>query len=133
MALEWHGSDRAARVVVIDDDEDFRLFVETMLQAIDGFTVVGTAGDGAEGAAVVGRTRPDIVVLDLQMPVVDGMTARPELRRLVPEARIVVVSAFPDLVTLIDVLDRGADLYLDKGRAYEEIVPALLAAAEVRA
>ncbi|HEX9530844.1 MAG TPA: response regulator transcription factor [Acidimicrobiales bacterium] len=120
MALEWHGSDRAARVVVIDDDEDFRLFVETMLQAIDGFTVVG-------------RTRPDIVVLDLQMPVVDGMTALPELRRLVPEARIVVVSAFPDLVTLIDVLDRGADLYLDKGRAWEEIVPALIAAAEASA
>lgn len=128
MTLHEHESSAPARVVVIDDDEDFRDFIELMLEEDDRFTVVGTAADGAEGVTLTDRLEPDVIVLDLQMPVLDGMQALPLLRRRAPDARIVVVSAFPDLVTLMDVLDRGADLYLDKGRAWEEVVPALVAA-----
>ena len=128
MTLEPRVPPRPARVVIIDDDEDFRLFLEVMLQEDGRFSVVGMAGDGAEGVSLVGRLEPDVIVLDLQMPVLDGMSALPLLRRRVPQARIVVVSAFPDLVTLMDLLDRGADLYLDKSRAWEEFIPALLAA-----
>lgn len=128
MTLEPRVSPRPARVVIIDDDEDFRAFLEVMLDEDDRFAVVGTAGDGAEGVSLAARLLPDVIVLDLQMPVLDGMAALPMLRRRVPEARIVVVSAFPDLVTLMDLLDRGADLYLDKSRAWEEFIPALLAA-----
>lgn len=127
MSLEPGAPPRPARVVIIDDDEDFRCFAEVLLGQHDHFVVVGSAADGADGISLVNRLNPDVVLLDLQMPVLDGITALPLIRRRVPTARIVVVSAFPDLVTLVDLLAQGADLYLDKARAWEELIPALLA------
>ena len=93
------------------------------------FVVVGDAGDGARGATVAEETQPDVVVLDLQMPGVDGLAAIPTLQEVAPRSRLVVLSAFPDPYTLADVLKLGVDAYLDKAHAWTELIPTLLAVA----
>jgi len=114
-----------ARVVLVDDDHDVQDLLEFMLEVDGRFQVVGRASDGAGAVALVERLRPDAVVLDLQLPGMGGLTALPLIRTRVPEARIVVFSAFPDPYTMVDVLQLGADGYLNKGATWLELVPTL--------
>ena len=115
------------RVVVVDDDHDVQDLLEFMFEVDGRFQVVGRAGDGAEALSLVEQLRPDAVVLDLQLPGMGGLTALPLIRRRAPATRIVVFSAFPDPYTLVDVLQLGADGYLDKGTTWQELVPTLAA------
>jgi DNA-binding NarL/FixJ family response regulator len=111
--------------VVVDDDRDVQDLLEFMLEVDGRFRVVGRASDATEAVNVVERQRPDAVVLDLQLPGMDGITALPLIRRRAPEARIVVFSAFPDPFTLVDVLQLGADGYLNKNATWLELIPTL--------
>lgn len=113
------------RVLLVDDDPDMRGLIEIMLAEDGRFAVVGHASDGAEAMRLASTERPDIVVLDLQMPGMDGLTALPLLRAQLPAARIVVVSAFPDPLTLADAMQRGVDSYIDKSRTWCELLPTL--------
>jgi len=113
------------RVVVIDDDEFTRDLIEAMLDADDRFELVGVAREGSTALSLVEWLLPEAVVLDLQVRGLDGLGALPEIRRRAPHCHIVVMSAFPDLCTLADVVVRGADLYLDKANAFAELLPAL--------
>lgn len=113
------------RVVLADDDADLRGLVEVMLTADGRFQVVGQARDGAEAVRLAESEQPDVVVLDLQMPTMDGLTALPLLRDRLPDARIVVLSTFPDPFTLVDAVTQGADGYIDKSRAWRELIPTL--------
>ncbi|MGI8685481.1 MAG: response regulator transcription factor [Acidimicrobiales bacterium] len=113
------------RVLLVDDDPDMRSLLEIMLAKDGRFCVMGHASDGAEAVRLAVSEQPDIVVLDLQMPGMDGLTALPLLRERLPAARIVVVSAFPDPLTLADAMQRGVDGYIDKSRTWCELVPTL--------
>jgi DNA-binding NarL/FixJ family response regulator len=112
--------ERPVRAVVIDDTRDIRELLSTVLTR-RGMDVVGQAGDGQAGVDVVRAERPDVVLLDLAMPVMDGVEALPIIRALVPDARIIVLSAFTGAVRE-QVLDWGADGYLVKGTSLKEIV-----------
>ena len=95
-----------------------------VLFELDGrFEVVAEAGDGSSGIEAVRRHQPSAVVLDLHLPVLPGTAAIAAMRSASPNTRIVVFSAFPDPFTLLDVLHHGADSYLDKASAWEELVP----------
>lgn len=113
------------RVLLVDDDVEVRDLLEVVLEGDVRFAVVAQAADGAEALELAVRHRPDVVVLDLMMPGVDGFNALPRLRRTLPGARIVVVSAFPDPYTLLDAVKLGADGYIDKSRVWSELVPTL--------
>lgn len=102
------------RVVVVDDTADLRELLRFAL-ARGGMEVVGEAGDGAAAIAEVGRHLPDVVLLDLSMPVMDGITALPRIRALVPDARIIVFSGFGSTQLAERALALGADDYLQKG------------------
>src|SRR6188472_2662141 len=102
--------ERPVRAVVIDDTSDIRDLMSIVLTR-SGMQVVGQAGDGRAGVEVVRTERPDVVLLDLAMPVMDGVEALPIIRELVPDARIIVLSAFSGAVTE-QVLESGADGYL---------------------
>lgn len=115
------------RVAVVDDDEDMRDLLEAMLDADPRFELVGVAGDGRTALSLVEWLNPSVVVLDLQVPGLDGLAALPQIRVRAPGCRIVVLSAFPDPCTLADVVVRGADLYLDKAQVHTELLPALAA------
>jgi two-component system, chemotaxis family, chemotaxis protein CheY len=114
------GRERPARVVVIDDSVDLRGLLRFALSRA-GMNIVGEAGDGSEGIEVVREERPDLVLLDLSMPVMDGVEALPQIRELVPDARIIVFSGF-DVALTQQVLDSGADGHLVKGMPLKEIV-----------
>ena len=112
--------ERPVRAVVIDDTSDIRELMSIVLTR-SGMEVVGQAGDGRTGVDVVRAERPDVVLLDLAMPVMDGVEALPLIRELVPDAQIIVLSAFAGAVKE-QVLDRGADGYLVKGTPLRTIV-----------
>jgi len=108
------------RAVVIDDTIDIRELLSLVLTR-SGMEVVGEAGDGQAGVELVRAQRPDVVLLDLSMPVMDGIEALPLIRELVPDAQIIVLSAFAGAVTQ-QVLESGADGYLVKGTPLKKIV-----------
>lgn len=103
------------RVVLVDDTADIRLLLRTALEAGGRVRVVGEAGDGATGVQVVALTRPDLVLVDLAMPVLDGLAALPALRRACPSARLVVLSGFEGRRVLPRARAAGADAYVRKG------------------
>ncbi|HZQ29406.1 MAG TPA: response regulator transcription factor [Acidimicrobiales bacterium] len=118
---------------MIDDDAELRTLIEVMLDVDSRFRLVGQAGDGHAGVAVVERTQPDVIVLDLHLPGIDGITALPRLREAAPKARIVVFSAFPDPYTLLEVVERGADAYLDKATAWSQLLTTIEAVCQADA
>ncbi len=111
----------APRVVLVDDTEDLRQLMRIALRRA-GFEVVGEAGDGAAGIAVARAARPDLVVLDLSMPVMDGLEALPHIRESLPDAAIVVMSGFGATQMTEKAIARGADGYLQKGAPLATVV-----------
>jgi CheY-like chemotaxis protein len=105
--------DQGRRIVVVDDDPVVRLLVTAMARRA-GLDVAGQASDGAEGLALVRVLRPDVVVLDLSMPVLDGAAALPHVRALVPAACVVVLSGRTDADTVAHALANGADVFVAK-------------------
>lgn len=92
-----------------------------------GFEIVGEAADGAEAVELTGALRPDVVVLDLAMPVMDGLEALPLLREVSPETVVVVLSGFARGQLDHVALARGAAAYVEKGEAFSRIADTLLA------
>lgn len=110
------------RVVLVDDHAIVRTGLARLLDAADDVEVVGQAGDGAEALAVVAETRPDVVVMDLQMPGVDGVTAT---RRVVadhPEVQVLVLTSFSDAERIVAALDAGAVGYLLKDADPDDVI-----------
>lgn len=103
------------RVVVADDADGVRELVCLLLEMEPDFTIVGRARDGAEAIDVVLRTGPDLVLLDVAMPVLDGIAALPRVRRAVPTARVVVFTGFSAYTVRDQALALGADDVLEKG------------------
>jgi CheY-like chemotaxis protein len=103
------------RVVVADDADGIRELLCLLLDMEPDFTVVGWASNGAEAVDVVARTEPDLVVLDVAMPVLDGLGALPEIRRSAPEARIVIFTGFSAPALYDQVRALGADDLVEKG------------------
>ncbi len=111
----------APRVVLVDDTRDLRELFRLALTR-DGFEVVGEAGDGREGIEVCRVTDPDVVLLDLAMPVMDGIEALPEIRRLCPAAVVVVLSGFGAEQMGARAVSAGADGYVQKGSSLKKIL-----------
>ncbi len=124
---------RPLRVVLVDDTADIRLLLRAALEADGAFEVVGEAGDGATGVEVVAAARPDLVLVDLAMPVLDGLEALPALRRACPSAHVVVLSGFGADAVVTRARAAGADAYLQKGIAPAELRARLLEIARVPA
>jgi two-component system, NarL family, response regulator LiaR len=112
------------RVAIADDHAVVRQGLRTFLELQDDMEVVGEAVDGADAVALVERTSPDVVLLDLVMPHVDGIEATRRIRERSPEARILVLTSFADDHTVLPAIRAGAAGYLLK-----DVQPPELAAA----
>jgi DNA-binding NarL/FixJ family response regulator len=103
------------RVLLIDDTVTLRGLLAQALESDSRFVVVGEAGDGRTGVAAAQELQPDAIVLDLAMPVMDGIEALPRLRAVAPAARIVVMSGFKRAPFAANLIRVGAVGYLEKG------------------
>jgi CheY-like chemotaxis protein len=105
---------RACRVLIVDDNEDLRMLARIQIEA-QGCTVAGEAGDGVEAVELATELQPDVVVLDLAMPRMDGLEALPLLLAAVPDVQVVVMSGFDEQALATQVIETGAARYVEKG------------------
>lgn len=119
------GVDRPIRVLLVDDAADIRTVWRALLDKKHGCVVVGEACDGRDAVRLVAELRPDVVLLDLAMPVMDGLEALPKIRGEVPDAKVVVLSGFDRARMEGPAIAAGAHAYLEKGLASREVVDAI--------
>jgi PAS domain S-box-containing protein len=112
----------ARRVVIADDSEDLRLLLRVAFNKASDFEVVGEAGDGAAAVAAAREHAPDVVLLDLAMPVMDGLEALPQIRAAAPQALIVILSGFAADSMGVSAEAAGADDYVEKGLPPRELL-----------
>ncbi|MEU4424918.1 response regulator transcription factor [Actinoplanes sp. NPDC024001] len=117
------------RVLIADDDPLVRVGLSMVLGADPDLQLVGEAGDGAEAVEVARRLRPDVVLMDIRMPRMDGLAATEELRRDGPNPAIVVLTTFDTDEHLLGALRLGANGFLLKDIAPTEILSAVRRAA----
>lgn len=117
------------RLFVCDDAEDLRMLVRYAVEDDPGLEIVGEAADGDAGVAGVAASLPDVVLVDLSMPRVDGLEAIPRMLRAAPAARIVAMSGFAaDRMERL-ALEAGAAAYLQKGADLDALLDVVRRAA----
>ena len=117
------------RILLVDDQPLFREGLHTLLSIQPDFEVVGEAGDGAEALRLARSLRPSVVLMDLQMPALDGVAATRRLREEQPECRVIVLTTFDDDELVFDGLRAGAIGYLLKDAPSEKLSEAIRSAA----
>ena len=120
------------RVVIADDTRDMRLLLSLALELAGGFEVVGEAANGEEAITQAGTHRPDVLLLDLAMPVLDGLQALPEIRDRAPDALVVVLSGFGADAMGEEAVRLGAATYVQKGVNPTELAEQLRALVQDR-
>jgi DNA-binding NarL/FixJ family response regulator len=117
------------RVLVAEDHAVVRAGLEQLLAGAEDIEVVGTAANGEEAVELTRERHPDVVLMDLVMPGVDGIEATRRILELDGGARVVVLTSFSDRNAIMDALDAGAIGYLLKDAEPEELVRGIRAAA----
>ncbi len=115
------------RVLIADDHAVLRSGLRLLIDNQSDLTVVGEAADGAETLAQAQALRPDVILLDLNMPAMDGLTALPQLRQAVPESHILVLTMHDDVSYLQQALQAGASGYVLKKAVDTELLMAIRA------
>ncbi|MGH9040120.1 MAG: response regulator, partial [Acidimicrobiia bacterium] len=115
------------RILVVDDHPVVRQGLRAFLDTRDGMAVVGEAGDGETAVSEAARLRPDVILMDLVMPGVDGLTAIGRIRADDPAARILVLTSFSSANQVVPAVRAGAAGYLLKDAAPEEVEAAVRA------
>ena len=113
------------RVVIADDTPDIRMLLRWSIEPDKRFEIVGEAANGAEALSLISSRPVDAILLDLAMPVMDGLQAIPQIKLASPSTRIVVLSGFDAESMAGEAMSRGADAYLEKGAPVEEITRVL--------
>ena len=108
------------KTVIVDDDLVSRSWLRGVVKKL-GFAVVAEAADGHEAVAAVARTQPDLVMLDVSMPIQTGPTALPEILKAAPGVRVVMLTSIADECTVMDCLEKGAAGYLRKDSSVQQI------------
>ncbi len=117
------------RIVVADDQRAVREALATVLDAEPGFEVVGLAADGDEAVELARRLSPEVVLMDLRMPNVDGVAATRRLAAELPAVKVVVLTTFADDASILGALEAGALGFLTKDAGRQQIALAVRSAA----
>lgn len=116
---------RRVRVLIVDDQADFRKLMRHRLESDGRFQVVGEAANGQQAIELAEEHEPDTAIVDLDMPVMDGLDAIREMRDRVPKVKSVVLSAYGADVASEAANKMGAYAYLEKGTAIDQILTVL--------
>ncbi|MEU6015451.1 response regulator transcription factor [Streptomyces sp. NPDC047515] len=122
-------TDRLIRVVIADDEPLIRAGIRMILTSDRSIAVVAEATNGREAIELVRAHAADVVLLDIQMPVMDGLTALAELRTAAPAARVIVLTTFGERENVLRALEQGGAGFLLKDTAPTELIQAVRAAA----
>ena len=117
------------RLLIADDHAVVRTGLRQLVSTFDDVELVGAAGDGDEAVRLCADRSPDVVLMDLEMPVLDGIAATKRIRASHPEVAVVVLTSFSDRERILRALDAGAVGYLLKDAEPEELARAVRAAA----
>jgi two-component system, NarL family, response regulator LiaR len=120
---------RTRRVLIVDDDAKFAELLDVVFGDDPRLTVVGRAGDGATGLELALRLRPDVVVMDVEMPVLDGFAAACRIRRQLPTTRVVFVTGAADASFTARARAAGAAAFFRKGCELQNLLDAVAASA----
>ena len=123
-------SDRVpVRVLLADDQRLVRESLGTLLGLLDGIELVATASDGEEAIALCDEHRPEVVLMDLRMPRLDGIAATGRLRECHPDVRVIALTTYADDESVLGALRAGARGYLTKDASGQDIRSAILTVA----
>lgn len=121
---------KTIRVLLVDDQALFREGLETLLSVHKDIQVVGQASNGQEAVEVAAKVQPDVVLMDIRMPVLDGVRATSLLKKAQPQCKVIVLTTFDDDEYIFDALRTGAMGYLLKDVDSGRLVEAIHAAAQ---
>jgi DNA-binding NarL/FixJ family response regulator len=123
-------TDDRVRVLLVDDDDLMRAGLRSVLSSDDSIEVAGEAGDGGDALDRVRETQPHVVLMDIRMPGVDGISATREVLAGSPDVKVVVLTTFEDDDYIFDALSAGASGFLLKRTKPEELISAIHAVAD---
>ena len=119
-------------MLIADDQQTVRAALRSLLDSQPDFEVVGGAADGAEAVALAGRSRPDVVLMDLRMPEMGGVEAIGRIKADHPQVHVLVLTTYDSDVDILPAIEAGAAGYLLKDAPREELFEAIRAAAQGR-
>ncbi|MFO7168985.1 MAG: response regulator transcription factor [Chloroflexota bacterium] len=119
-----HGT-QPIRVLIVDDHAIVRQGLRAIMRITPGMVLVGEAGDGAEALQLVASQRPDLVLMDLVMPTMDGVQATAAIKRDYPTTRVLALTTFSDAELVLGAVQAGADGYLLKDVDVSELARAI--------
>jgi DNA-binding NarL/FixJ family response regulator len=128
MEMTWEPETGAGvRVLLVDDDSFHREALREVLESLE-FKVVGEAADGMEAISQAEATNPQVVLMDLRMPVLGGIESTQQIRQRLPEVQVIILTAFDDFGLRVAAEEVGAYCYLPKGSSAQLISHSILLA-----
>ena len=109
------------RAIIVDDSAVARRTISSLLEGDDSVTVIGSAENGREALEQVEALQPDLVLMDVQMPVMDGLDATAELRKSHPDTRVIMVTLYDEPEVRKKCRDNGADGFVAKSRLHRDL------------
>jgi DNA-binding NarL/FixJ family response regulator len=122
-----NSGEQTLSVLIADDHDLFATSLAELLAGEEGVHVVGRAADGAEAVALAGQLRPDVILMDVNMPCCDGIDATREITGTLDSTRVVILTGINDLDVSLRAQAAGAAAYLIKGCPFDELVSAIRA------
>lgn len=119
--------ERAVRVLIVDDQRLMREGIASLLKIQDGIEVIGTAANGQEALEQAMSQQPDVILMDVRMPVLDGVTATDQIHRRLPDCKILMLTTFNDEAYILEALQVGASGYLLKDLPARDLAQAVQA------
>lgn len=116
---------KITRLMLVDDHDIVRTGLRTYLETISGFEVVAEAGNGSEAIQKAVETQPDVIIMDITMPEMDGLTATRRLKTVCPDSHILALTVHQDKQYFFAMLAAGASGYVTKHAAVEDLVAAI--------
>ena len=118
---------KTQRILIVDDVPQVRRELRTLLPLLDDIDIVGEAENGQSAIELAASLQPDIILMDVEMPVTDGMTATRSIKQLYPQCRVIILSIHNDEAIRARARSAGADDFVDKGAPLDILLKAIQA------